>query len=132
MSNKKFTILKISFNYLVLALIFKFIDYLLGISFNTLASFLIVSIIIAYFVIKYLVYVEIEKGNITRKDILIYFMIYATIINFLLGLHIFYTIFLIIFLFLFKDKKTNKEDIIKKNIEEYRNKETKWKRNIYC
>ena len=125
MSNKKFTILKISFNYLVLALIFKFIDYLLGISFNTLASFLIVSIIIAYFVIKYLVYVEIEKGNITRKDILIYFMIYATIINFLLGLHIFYTIFLIIFLFLFKDKKTNKEDIIKKNIEEYRNKETK-------
>ena len=125
MSNKKFTILKISFNYLVLALIFKFIDYLLGISFNTLASFLIVSIIIAYFVIKYLVYVEIEKGNITRKDILIYFMIYATIINFLLGLHIFYTISLIIFLFLFKDKKTKKEDIIKKNIEEYRNREIK-------
>lgn len=125
MSNKKFTILKISFNYLVLALIFKFIDYLLGISFNTLASFLIVSIIIAYFVIKYLVYVEIEKGNITRKDILIYFMIYATVINFLLGLHIFYTISLIIFLFLFKDKKTNKEDIIKKNIEEYKNREIK-------
>ena len=125
MSNKNFTILKISFNYLVLALIFKFIDYLLGISFNTLASFLIVSIIIAYFVIKYLVYVEIEKGNITRKDILIYFMIYATIINFLLGLHIFYTISLIIFLFLFKDKKTKKEDIIKKNIEEYRNREIK-------
>ena len=125
MSNKNFTILKISFNYLVLALIFKFIDYLLGISFNVLASYIIVSIIIAYFVIKYLVYVEIEKGNITRKDILIYFMIYATIINFLLGLHIFYTISLIIFLFLFKDKKTKKEDIIKKNIEEYRNKETK-------
>ena len=125
MSNKNFTILKISFNYLVLALIFKFIDYLLGISFNVLASYIIVSIIIAYFVIKYLVYVEIEKGNITRKDILIYFMIYATIINFLLGLHIFYTIFLIIFLFLFKDKKTKKEDIIKKNIEEYRNREVK-------
>ena len=125
MSNKNFTILKISFNYLVLALIFKFIDYLLGISFNVLASYIIVSIIIAYFVIKYLVYVEIEKGNITRKDILIYFMIYATIINFLLGLHIFYTISLIIFLFLFKDKKTKKEDIIKKNIEEYKNKEIK-------
>ena len=75
MSNKNFTILKISFNYLVLALIFKFIHYLLGINFNVLASYIIVSIIIAYFVIKYLVYREIEKGNITRQDILIYFMI---------------------------------------------------------
>ena len=123
MSNKNFTILKISFNYLVLALIFKFIHYLLGISFNVLASYLIVSIIVAYFVVKYLVYVEIEKGNITKQDILIYFTFYATGINLILGLHILYSIFLLVFLFLFKDKKSKKEDIIKKNIEEYKKKE---------
>ena len=120
MSNKNFTILKISFNYIVLALIFKFIHYLLGISFNVLASYLIVSIIVAYFVVKYLVYVEIEKGNITKKDILIYFAFYATGINLILGLHILYSIFLLVFMFLFKDKKSKNEDIIKKNIEEYR------------
>ncbi len=122
MNNRVFSFFKISIKYLILALIFKYIHYLLGISFNTLTSYSIVAIIVSYFVVKYFFLAEIKKNNIERKDILYYFMCYATGINLVLGLNMLYIIFLLVFLVILKDKKTRNQEIIEKNIQEYKNK----------
>ena len=107
------------FKYVVFLLVFKNIHYLLGIGINNLLTFPLVFIPIAYLVVKFLFYHDLEKRNLNRKDYLLYIVIGYSVLNLLFLMPILYDLSIVLMLLIIKDQKTNESLIIEKNIREY-------------
>ena len=96
-------IIKYYFNYLILLLIFKNIHYILPINFAELNNYFYVFIPISYLVVKYMFIYDLDKNNYYRKDFLWPVIIGYSILNFIFKMHLFYDIFIILFLLILKD-----------------------------
>ena len=101
---KRYIIFKFIFNYLVLILIFKNIHYLISINFNDLNNFILVYIPICYLVIKYTFINILNKYNLNKNEYIKIVIIIYTIINLIFRMPIFYTLFIILFIIILKDK----------------------------
>lgn len=123
--NKKYLVLKYTIKYLILIIIFKNIHYLIGIHFEELNKFYLVYIPLAFLVVKFLVYYDLEKNKLTRKDILVYLVLNFTIINLIFRMAILYTISIFIFLFILRNDQSKLEEVMTKNISEYLNNNVK-------
>ena len=114
MKNINKLIIYYNVRYLMLMII---IEYIM--SFNFLDGFIPVYIPLSYLIIRFLVIHDIEKKQIKKDDILFYLLTGFTTINIFFHFNIFYDICIVIFLIILKDKKSNQDEIIKKNLEEF-------------
>ena len=115
--SKYLVIIKYYFNYLILLLIFKNVHYILPISFDELNNYFLVFIPISYLVVKYIFIYDLDKNNYYRKDFLLPVIIGYSLLNFIFKMHIFYDVFIILFLLILKDNNDFdiKVDCYKKN-----------------
>ena len=119
MENKKLYLFKFVISYLILVLIFKYMNILGLPDFSDLNKFFIVYILIAHFIVKYLFYKDILKYELNREEYLKYIVVIYTIINLVFGMPILYDISLVAMLIIYKDKKSRIEDTTNKNIKKY-------------
>ncbi len=122
---KKYIIFKFIFNYLVLILIFKNIHYLISINFNDLNNFILVYIPICYLVIKYTFINILNKYNLNKNEYIKIVIISYTIINLIFRMPIFYTLFIILFIIILKDKSYINNETQKRIDDYFKNKSNK-------
>ena len=118
-------IFKFIFNYLVLILIFKNIHYLISINFNDLNNFILVYIPICYLVIKYTFINILNKYNLNKIEYIKIVIISYTIINLIFRMPIFYTLFIILFIIILKDKSYINNETQKRIDDYFKNKSNK-------
>lgn len=107
--------------YFVFLIILKNIHYVLFISFDSLLEYWFVFIPIAYLVVKYLIYYDIERYSLLKRDF-IFLAFGFTIINILFSMPYIFSGCIVLFLFICKNKKLRGKDVISKNIRDYYNK----------
>ena len=122
---KRYIIFKFIFNYLVLILIFKNIHYLISINFNDLNNFILVYIPICYLVIKYTFINILNKYNLNKNEYIKIVIIIYTIINLIFRMPIFYTLFIILFIIILKDKSYINNETQKRIDDYFKNKSNK-------
>ena len=122
---KRYIIFKFIFNYLVLILIFKNIHYLISINFNDLNNFILVYIPICYLVIKYTFINILNKYNLNKSEYIKIVIISYTIINLIFRMPIFYTLFIILFIIILKDKSYINNETQKRIDDYFKNKSNK-------
>lgn len=119
MDKKLLLIARYYITYVVFLLILKNINYIFFVSFDQLVEYFIVFIPIAYIVVKYLVYYDLEKRKFLKKELIWYLVIGFTLFNLIFSMPYVYTGFILLFLIICKDRKTSDLDTINKNICDY-------------
>ena len=115
----KKNLLKMNFNYLVLLLIFKNISIILPFSFADFNNYFWVFIPICYLVTKFMFIKELEAKNLLKKKYVIPILISYTLLNFVLGMPILYTIFMAIFILILRGPNVVDEEETARIIKEY-------------
>lgn len=119
MNSKTMQVLKYYFCYALFLLILKNIGYLIHVSYESLCTYWFVHIPIAYLVIKFIVYNDLGKQGIYKKDIFWYILFGFTIFNILFSMPLLYDFLIILFLIILNDNRSKEKSIIDKNIAEY-------------
>lgn len=106
--------------YCIFLVIFKNIHYIFFISYDSLLEYWFVFIPIAYLVVKYLIYYDVEKHKLLKRDF-VFLAISFTIINILFSMPYVFSGCIALFVFVCKNKHVNDRNIISKNISDYYN-----------
>lgn len=120
MSSKLLLFIKYYIIYFLFLVILKNIHYIFLISFDSLLEYWFVFIPIAYLVVKYLIYYDVEKYNLLKGDV-VFLSLSLTVINICFSMPIIFNGCVVLFLFVCKNKKVYDANIISKNINDYYN-----------